>query len=148
MKIIEKDITKISEGIIAHQVNCFGRMGSGVAKSLSENFPKIKSEYVELCSNNRPESLLGTFQTVIINDKLKVLNCFSQLHYGKDGKLYTNYTSIDNIFGNISKKFSEQLYLPFMYGCGLGGGDWNKIKAIIEDVFKHENLTVIEYDTN
>jgi len=33
-------------------------------------------------------------------------------------------------------------------GAGLGGGDWNKIKGIIEDVFKHENLTVIEYDKN
>lgn len=131
MKVIEKDITKISEGIIAHQVNCFGSMRSGVAKSISEKFPTVRSEYIELCSKNKPETLLGTFQTVVINDSLKVLNCFSQLHYGRDGKLYTNYSAIDKIFENVSKKFSEQLYLPFLYGSVLGGGDWEIVSKLI-----------------
>lgn len=131
MKIIDKDITTISDGIIAHQVNCFGSMRSGVAKSISEKFPTVRSEYIELCSKNKPETLLGTFQTVVVNDSLKVLNCFSQLHYGRDGKLYTNYSAIDKIFENVSKKFSEQLYLPFLYGCGLGNGDWEIVSKLI-----------------
>jgi len=33
-----------------------------------------------------------------------------------------------------------------MIGAGLGGGNWQKIKGIIEDVFKQEDVTVIEYD--
>ena len=131
MKIIEKDITEISNGIIAHQVNCFGSMGKGVAKSISNKFPKVRSEYVKLCSENKPENLLGTFQTIVINDDLKVLNCFSQLHYGKNGKLYTDYTAIDIIFKEVSENFSEQLYLPYLYGCGLGGGDWDIVSSLI-----------------
>lgn len=129
--IIEKDITTITEGIICHQCNCFGSMNSGVAKSISKKFPKVKSEYIALCSKNSPKILLGTFQEVVINDKLKVLNCFSQLNYGREKKLYTNYSAIESIFGLISKKYSEQVYLPFMYGCGLGGGDWNIVSEII-----------------
>lgn len=131
MKIFEKDITTITEGLICHQCNCLGSMNSGVAKPISNKFPKVKSEYIDLCSKNVPKNLLGTFQEVVINDKLKVLNCFSQLNFGREKLLYTNYSAIESIFEIVSKKYSEQIYLPLLYGCGLGNGDWDIVSEII-----------------
>lgn len=106
-------------------------MNSGVAKSISNKFPKVKSEYIDLCSKNVPKNLLGTFQEVVINDKLKVLNCFSQLNFGREKLLYTNYSAIESIFEIVSKKYSEQVYVPFLCGCGLGNGDWYVVFEII-----------------
>lgn len=131
MKIIEKDITTISEGVIAHQVNCMGSMRSGVAKAISQKFPKVYSDYVKLCGSVFYKDLLGTFQEVVIDNDLTVLNCFSQLTYGKDKNRYTDYDAVDKVFSDYSKKCSKQLYLPYLYGCGLGGGDWNIVSGII-----------------
>ena len=50
--------------IIAHQVNCMGVMGSGVAKQVKEKYPSAFHDYQALCQancNNR-RSLLGIAQ--------------------------------------------------------------------------------------
>lgn len=41
IKFVNGDITKSSTGIIAHQVNCRGLMGAGVAKSIKAAFPNV-----------------------------------------------------------------------------------------------------------
>ena len=33
-----------------------------------------------------------------------------------------------------------QINMPYFIGCGLGGGDWNIIKVILEEEFKNNNL--------
>lgn len=131
MQIFQKDITTVTEGVIAHQVNCLGAMKSGVAKAISEKYPKVYSEYIKFCGSVYYESLLGNFQEVVINDKLTVLNCFSQLTYGRDKKRYTDYDAVDKVFSEYAKKCSVQLYLPYLYGCGLGGGDWDIVSGIV-----------------
>lgn len=42
------DITKISQGIIMHQVNCQNIMGAGVAKNLYQTYPQVKELYHQL----------------------------------------------------------------------------------------------------
>ena len=135
MKIIERDITTIDDGIICHQVNCFGRMNSGVAKAIRAKFPVVFEEYSSVCSQKGPDELLGTLQPVYIPEtNLIVMNCFSQKNYGYDGKLYTDYVSIDKIFRKIQLEYLfdfPKVYVPYLYGCGLGGGDWNIVSEII-----------------
>ena len=39
------------------------------------------------------------------------------------------------------------LGLPYKIGCGLGGGDWNKVKEIIENfALNHPNINIIIYE--
>lgn len=45
------DITKISQGIIMHQVNCQNVMGAGVAKSLYQIYPRVKNSIINLLKN-------------------------------------------------------------------------------------------------
>lgn len=40
IKIIQGDLLEAKENIIAHQVNCKGVMGSGVAKQIKQNIIK------------------------------------------------------------------------------------------------------------
>ena len=33
-------------------------------------------------------------------------------------------------------RFKLPVYIPGYIGCGIAGGDWNRVKGIIDDVFK------------
>jgi len=61
MIIIEGDLLNAPFQVIAHQVNCMGVMGAGVAKSLRLKYPGLYESYKEMCSlyeRNRKD-LLG-----------------------------------------------------------------------------------------
>lgn len=91
---ITGDVTAPIKGIIGHGVNCQGVMGSGVALAIRNKFPKAYQEYLQLCSEKKPEELLGTTQLVQISDDLYVANMFTQLKFGHDGKVYASLDAI------------------------------------------------------
>ena len=136
MKIINKDITSITEGIIAHQVNCTDHIGSGLAKALITKWPFIKTAYHEWCDTYELEKRLGSVQLLSAADNIYVANCFSQFDKGYDGKLYTNYKAVETCFKtlNLMNKtaYGTQIYIPFKYGCGLGGDSWEVIEEIVD----------------
>jgi len=142
MKIIEGDITEAKEEFIIHQVNCRDVMGSGVAKALYEKWPKVKTCYHEFnapfIERNVQDRLLGLMDLVVV-DKINhtiVINAYTQNYFGNDGKQYTNYEAITKVFTFVSKNLKiDKIAIPYNYGCGLGGGDWNIVSKIIEDTF-------------
>ena len=141
LKVIEKDLLEIDEGLIVHQVNCRGTMGSGVAGQLKLKYPQIYKKYIELYNqfidSGETIKLLGTFQIVPINAKLKIVNAFTQFNFGYDGKLYTEYSAIEEVFKTLKIINYKKLpvYIPYRYGSNLGGGDFNIVSEIIEDEY-------------
>ena len=81
---------------------------------------------------------LGLIQEAKINEKLSVVNCFSQLYYGdssKTGKVYTDYYQMVQCFVDIRTiKNDRQVYVPYGYGCGLAGGDWDTVQLLISEI--------------
>lgn len=134
MLIIDKDITTVDYGIIAHQVNCKGGIGSGVAKALIDKWSKVKTQYHMFYDFHKDKfQLLGKYDLVNVEENVIVFNCFTQFDRGYDGKLYTSYSAIDTCFTNIGKLQTEYpIHIPYLYGCGLGGGDWETVKTIID----------------
>lgn len=145
--IIEKDITTIESGIICHQVNCQGRMGSGVALSIAKKWPKVETEYKMLCDRAHPlHSLLGIYQLCkVSNDRhpLYVCNIFGQNRYGTptSGTQYTNYDAVAEAFKGLGELiqdnddmefYLQSVYIPWKMGCYRGGGNWDMYKTIIE----------------
>lgn len=128
--VIKGDITTCSEGVIAHQVNCKGVMGSGVARSLRSKYPNIYKAYME--SNFQ----LGSIQFVGVANNLVVANMFSQFDYGRDKSVvYTNYVALQNCLRQLYKFASLhnlQVVMPYNIGCGLANGDWNKVYNLIK----------------
>lgn len=141
MKILESDLLDVQEGIICHQVNCQGVMGSGIAKQIADKWPFAKEDYVTHVNISR-FPLLGTYQLSEITNKLMLANIFGQDFYGI-GEIQTNYSAIDNAFKCLSQvvgSFTEhptQVYIPEFMGCGLGGGDWEVYYPIVEKYFPH-----------
>lgn len=138
MRTTIKDITTVTKGIIIHQVNCQDKMGSGVAKALYTKWPQVKSQYHE--DNKRTGwPKLGGLTKVIINENLIVINSYSQLNYGYDGKKYTDEKLLTKAINKVAqardaKGSNETIYIPHEIGCGLGGGDWGVILSGIEHI--------------
>ena len=127
---------------ICHQVNCQGRMGFGVAKQIRERYPEVYETYLRRYQkhcDNRYEPLLGTIDVVYIhnNDNVTaVINMYSQDGYGRDGKRYTSYDAFADALHEIRQVIPEgyKIGFPKNIGCGLGGGNWNVISALIEEI--------------
>lgn len=138
MNIVNKDILESTEKYILHQVNCQNKMGSGLAKVLYTKYPKVKEYYHLLFEKFSSEELLGSSGLVQIDDSRTIVNCFTQFNYGYDGALYTDYNAIRHCFNNIKSVLLDEkdcVAIPYGYGCGLGGGDWNIVSSIIEEIF-------------
>lgn len=133
IKIIKGDVTEAKESVIIHQVNCQGKMGSGVAKAIKEKFPEAYNVYIKDVNFNdwsgKPKTeLLGKYNLAFVhNREKKIINCFNQLYYGYDGKLYTDYKAFFNTFLEVLKNNDCDIAMPYKMGCDRGGADWDGV---------------------
>jgi O-acetyl-ADP-ribose deacetylase (regulator of RNase III) len=125
-------------------------MGSGVAKALYEKWPDVRNNYLKIFNelNVGPdgEVLLGEVALVRTQGKI-IANCFTQQYFGGDGSRYVNYEAVYNCMRLLhhacrQEKVNE-VALPKI-GCGLAGGDWGIVKAILESTFP-QDFTVKVY---
>ena len=77
---------------ICQQVNCKGVMGAGLAMQIRSQWPVVYQRYLEFCYGNNGNKL-GTYQEVLVEPKLYVVNLFGQNGYGR-GERQTNYAAL------------------------------------------------------
>ena len=141
---------------ICHQVNCQGRMGSGIAKTIREKWPVVYTEYINKYKETQDqvlrdcgsfefmpdtsEVLLGQIQLIDVSEKQRVINMFAQQFYGYDGKRYTSYDAFWGCLGLIKQTVPKgsSIGFPYKIGCGLGGANWRVIHAMIEDALDED----------
>lgn len=142
IQIIKGDLTETDCKIIAHGVNCQNVMGSGVARALFEKWPKVKTQYHKTYEIDAELGFtydyLGTIQSVSVEKEKIVLNCFTQEYFGNDGMKYLSYDALVQTMNKahkFCKAYSEnQIAIPKI-GCGLAGGDWTIVEAILNSIF-------------
>lgn len=134
MKTITKDILLADDNLIVHQVNNLGVMGAGLAKQVKEKYPEVFKAYKENSKIFTKEQLLGKLGICKISDTQYIVNMYSQ-----DGisryKQTTKYDIMEKCIARLVKFAKEMNYtiaIPYKIGCGLAGGDWETVKAIIE----------------
>ena len=129
-------ILDITEGIIAHQVNCCNKIGAGVSKAIISQYPIVEYAYHTYCEGKSKEELFGNYQLVMVTDRLWIANIFSQKDYGnsaKTGQVYTDMEKLTDILKTIIDDTVENVYVPDHIGCGLAGGDWLEFTDIMKD---------------
>jgi len=141
IKIIKKDITTVTKGIVGQGVNCLAVMGAGVALAIAKKWPKALAEYKQYLGKfgQTPYLALGMVQLSAIDDKgeLIIANCFTQVSvgYDKDGNPPASLSAIEDSLRSLVKTCNirhQDLYTP-QIGCGLGGLDWEtQVKPIYE----------------
>lgn len=138
IEIKDGDLLEATEDIIGHQVNCLGRMGSGVAKQIRDRFRYAYNEYRWLTAKTKPEELLGHCQIVERENQKTIANLFGQLNYGYDGAQYTSYYALKSALTAL-KEFAQSnnytVALPYKIGSDRGGAEWHLVYGIIDEVF-------------
>lgn len=117
---------------ICHQVNCQGRMASGIAKQIRECWPEVYEQYIDKCNEGY------VYSTIQIVDH--VINMFSQFNYGYDGKRYTSYDAFWECLHHIKQTVpvGSKIGFPYRIGCGLGGANWSIIETMIHEVLAQD----------
>lgn len=126
--------------IIAHGCNCFNTMGAGVAKSIKQKYPiayEIDNKTIRGDINK-----LGTISWAIINNKLKIANCYTQYYYGRN-KINIDYNAVISCFININNNSTKDdiIGMPKI-GCGLAGGNWNTVLYYINNILYNRNIKI------
>ena len=153
---IKGDMLEADLDYYCHQVNCQGRMASGIAKSIKTKWHKVYEDYIAKCDDVRDkviemcgsweshidvsEVLLGDIQLVQVDVDKTVINMFAQQYYGYDGKRYTSYDGFWSCLGKIREEVphGSKIGFPDHIGCGLGGANWEVIKTMIWEALSED----------
>ena len=156
---------------ICHQVNCCGKMNSGIAKQIRDKWPIVYHNYMakynavsgmadewagryEGGGPSANEMLLGDIQIVGLWEDYyaapihqSVINMFSQEHYGYDGRRYTSYDAFWNCLNLIKQSVpkGKTIGFPKKIGCDRGGANWPVILEMITEVLGVEYKVFIYY---
>lgn len=158
---ITGDLLRDGKGVLCHQVNYQGVMGGGIALSIREKLlsPSQYAEYVNACMACG-RGLLGEVQYFDCG-AVTVANMFCQNDFvtREDApftpagcvSVLTNYGAMEECFTRV-RDYAYQHRLPVSVpayiGCGIAGGDWDRVGGIIRDVFARSpvDATVIYWE--
>jgi O-acetyl-ADP-ribose deacetylase (regulator of RNase III) len=131
---------------IIHGCNCFNTMGAGIAKQIKEQYPEAYK--ADLKTKKGDINKLGNCSHVILYEREYsqiIINAYTQYRYG--GKSSVDYDAIEKVFTRLNEwdtLSQTKMGIPFI-GSGYAGGDWEKIKGIIERVTPNLNITAVEF---
>lgn len=131
---------------ICHQVNCRGAMNSGIAKQIRERWPEVYHQYLgRHYRYDDPDDQLGDIDIVRTGDEHNIINIYSQGDYGYGDARYTSYDAFSDALYEIKLKIPiyASIGFPKNIGCGLGGGNWKVISALIEEILGYTRKVYI-----
>jgi hypothetical protein len=125
--------------VFCHQTNCKGVMGAGIALQIKLSYPEVSIQNKAYCDTQKEDSnkLLGTNLYVRTSDGRTCVNIYAQDHYRNDGTRKTDYTAFKSCLIRLMNKLSVsdpdiKVGFPYGIGCGLGGGDWEIIRGLLQ----------------
>ena len=145
--------------VIVHQTNCHNAFGAGIALQIKNRYPEVyqvdTNHFRALSSLNK--SLLGTISAACVHEELEryVVNLYGQ-DFPSAKKRATNYEAfarglekLQEFIQSYPTTFNPTIGFPKFIGCGLGGGSWNVIRAMLEDFSNRMSydVYVVEYKT-
>lgn len=131
--------------MIIHICNDKIKWGAGFVLALSKQWKGPEVEYKKWGHEGWPTFGLGCVQYVSVEQDVIVANMIGQRGIHKDrktGQIPLRYDALKECLEKIYKKAEHDGYTVHMprIGCGLAGGEWDKVEKIIE-----ETITVETY---
>jgi O-acetyl-ADP-ribose deacetylase (regulator of RNase III) len=139
---------------IAHSCNCQNVMGGGIAKQIKDRYPKAYEADAEFHNEEYNDGggwkgAIGNYSKAVIETQwthlphATIYNLYTQSGFSTKQR-EVNYEYFwramkamqeDLLFTQHETGESQVLGLPHGISCGLAGGNWKIIKAMIEDIF-------------
>ena len=137
--------------IIAHGCNTQGVMGAGVAAIVRKRYSEAYHRYVQEHAINGLE--LGTVQFVQLYDHdgptQYIANCMTQEFTGTQRR-QVDYEAVYTCFEQLRDFALEHEFRDIampQIGCGLAGGSWSIVEAMLHDVFPKNCGVRVTYHT-
>ena len=141
-------LTEPGIDIICHQANLFHTFGGGIAATIKDVYPEAFKADLQTAYGSRLK--LGTTSVARTSDGKFIVNCYTQTGMGATDR-NTSYDDIRKIFTEIEKiavESNKVVGVPYKYGCGLAGGDWNIVHQIFVDIFGKSKAKLVIVDFN
>lgn len=150
--------------VIAQGNNCFNTQGAGIALQFVKNFGsdkfkkegdkyygdynklgQIDYEYQHYSNWDRKFEKYPDQGDMILYS-MYIVNCYTQYNYGTKFGIPIDYDALTLCMRKINHRFKgKKIGLPTICS-GLAGGDWNKIKEIIQRELKDCFVTVVIFE--
>ena len=136
--------------VICHCCNALGAWGKGFVVPLGQKYPIAREKYLKFIKMTKEENRLGSVSFAKVTDNIIVANIIGQYNiYPKEGKIPLDYEALEKGFRSVIEMFQTN-NIPFTVhmpkiGCGLAGGDWNRVEEIIKNTFISSNIEVYVY---
>lgn len=137
--------------IIAHVCNDIGGWGAGFVVAVSKRWKQPEREFRAWHRGGEAAGFrLGAAQLVEVGPALFVANIIGQrdIKRGRDGTPPVRYDAIREGLAKVRAFADEQrasVHMPRI-GCGLAGGDWKIVEAIVRDELVAHEINVTVYD--
>lgn len=134
--------------IIAHICNDQGGWGRGFVRALSARWPQPEAQY-RAWHRAGIGFELGAVAFVEVAPMLSVANMIAQQGYLRvGGPPPICYEALGAALAEVSILAADQgasVHMPRI-GCGLAGGDWAKVEAIVQAELVDRGVSVTVYD--
>ena len=134
--------------VLVHGCNCMNVMGAGVARQIKEVFPA--AFIADKAASTRDRSMLGSYSTAAVPvgifdaRALVIVNAYTQFAPG-GGEDVFQYAAFASILEQLGNQFPGKVIGMPAIGCGLAGGDKERILRIIRDSSVCDKVMFVEF---
>lgn len=144
-KEVKGDLLELAKSkqfdVIGHGANCFSTMGAGIAKQIKE---KLSTAYrADVLDPRSPIQRLGDMSVSETGMGFIVCNLYTQFQPGPNFDYIAFELCLKKLAIVMEPK--SRLGLP-QIGCGIGGGDWDKVKKIIKRILFDFDVTIVIFE--
>ena len=125
--------------VLGHCISLDCAMGAGIAKQFDTLYPKMKPKLKQMIIEkqlNYPVTILYKPQ-----GERWVFNLITKQKYWNKPTYITITSTIQKMAKICKERHITKLGLPLI-GCGLDKLEWSKVKKIIEEAFKDQDIDI------
>lgn len=153
IEFVKGDILESDCQALVNTVNCYGKMGKGLALLFKNKFPHMFNAYKNACRKKE----VKTGQMHIwknpesrTDDKARpvyVVNFPTKDHWKQPSQMEWIICGLQNLVEEIKEKGITSIGIPPL-GCGLGGLNWYQVRAEIQRVhdLHWSDIRVVVYE--
>lgn len=135
MEFTKGNILQADVEALVNTVNCVGHMGRGIAAQFKRTFPENFRVYHAACK--RKEVVPGkmfVFATGQLTNPRFIINFPTKRHWRGKSRIEDIEAGLDALVKEVQGLEVKSIAIPPL-GCGLGGLDWNDVRARVERAF-------------
>ena len=131
------NILKDDAEALVNTVNCVGVMGKGIALQFKKAFPENFKAYETACRRKEVKpGHMFVFETGQMFNPRYIVNFPTKRHWRGKSRYEDIESGLEALVREVRQRKIRSIAIPPL-GSGLGGLQWRKVKAMIEEAFKN-----------